>query len=307
MPATALLFPGQGSQVPGMGAALAERYPAARAVFERADDALGFGLSKLCFEGPASQLQKTEITQPAILAVSVATLAALRERGVSASFVAGHSLGEYSALVAAGSLQFRDAVRLVHLRGKRMQEAVPQGVGAMAALLGISGGIVARLCEEAAGSQVVAPANFNSPAQTVIAGHAGAVRRAVSLAKKAGARRAVLLNVSAPFHCSLMRPAQEAMEPVLDATDFADLRVGMINNCQAAEVRSGEAAREGLKRQIPNPVKWHQSIDALVARGAERFIEVGPGRVLTGLMRGIDRSLAAASTHNPASIERVSK
>ncbi len=305
MPATALLFPGQGSQSPGMGAALAKRYAAARATFEEADDALGFGLSRLCFEGPASELRRTEITQPAILAVSVATLVALRERGIEASLVAGHSLGEYSALVAAGSLRFADAVRLVHSRGKRMQQAVPEGKGAMAALLGIDARSAETVCEEAAQGQVVAPANYNSPLQTVIAGHTEAVRRAVPLAKRAGARRAVMLAVSAPFHCALMEPARVAMEPALDAAEFADLSVGLVNNCRAAEVRAGVAARQGLKDQIPNPVRWHQTIEALRSRGIDRFVEVGPGRVLTGLMRGIDRSLAAASTHNIASLEGI--
>ncbi len=306
MASTAFLFPGQGSQSPGMGAAVAQRYASARTVFEEADDALNFEISRLCFEGPASELKRTEITQPAILTTSVATLAALRERGVTASFVAGHSLGEYSALVAAGSLRFRDAVRLVRLRGRRMQEAVPQGVGAMAALLGINAGAVERVCAEASDGQVVSPANFNSPIQTVIAGHTEAVRRAVKLARRAGARRAVMLQVSAPFHCSLMEPARVAMEPELDKAGFDDLQAGLINNWQAAEVRTGNAARRGLKEQIANPVRWHQTIEALKARGVDRFIEVGPGRVLTGLMRSIDRSLPAASTHNLASLEGLS-
>ena len=306
MASTAFLFPGQGSQSPGMGAAVAQHYASARTVFEEADDALNFKLSRLCFEGPASELKRTEITQPAILTTSVATLAALRERGVSASFVAGHSLGEYSALVAAGSLRFRDAVRLVRLRGRRMQEAVPQGVGAMAALLGIDAGAVERVCAEASDGQVVSPANFNSPIQTVIAGHTEAVRRAVKLARRAGARRAVMLQVSAPFHCSLMAPARIAMEPELDRAGFDDLQAGLINNWQAAEVRTGNAARRGLKEQIANPVRWHQTIEALKARGVERFVEVGPGRVLTGLMRSIDRSLPAGSTHNLASLEGLS-
>lgn len=306
MASTAFLFPGQGSQSPGMGAVVAQRYASARTVFEEADDALNFKLSRLCFDGPASELKRTEITQPAILTASVATLAALRERGVTASFVAGHSLGEYSALVAAGSLRFRDAVRLVHLRGRRMQEAVPQGVGAMAALLGIDAGAVERVCAEACDGQVVSPANFNSPVQTVIAGHAEAVHRAVKLARRAGARRAVMLQVSAPFHCSLMEPARIAMEPELDKAGFDDLQAGLINNWQAAEVRTGNAARRGLKEQIANPVRWHQTIKALKARGVDRFVEVGPGRVLTGLMRSIDRSLPAASTHNLASLEGLS-
>ncbi len=306
MPVTAFLFPGQGAQAPGMGLEIAEQYACARAIFEQADEALGFALSRLCFEGPAEELKKTEITQPAILTASIAALAVLRERGVEPDFVAGHSLGEYSALVAAGSIGFGEAVRLVHLRGQYMQAAVPQGVGAMAALLGIDARTAARVCEEAAEAQIVSSANLNSPSQIVIAGHAEAVTRAVEIAKRAGARKAVLLEVSAPFHCALMDPAREALTPDLDAAAFADLKVPLVNNWQAAEVRLGEAAREGLKQQIPNPVLWDPVIRHLASRKIDRFVEVGPGRVLTGLMRGIDRSLAASSTHNLNSLESIS-
>ena len=305
MPSTAFLFPGQGSQAPGMGLEIAGRYTSARAIFDEADEALGFALSRLCFEGPAEDLRRTEITQPAVLTASIATLAALRERGIQPTFVAGHSLGEYSALVAAGAIRFREAVRLVHERGRHMQAAVPQGVGAMAALLGIDPEAAAGVCRQAANGQVVSPANINSPGQIVIAGHAEAVSRAVELAKQAGARRAVMLEVSAPFHCTLMAPARAALEPRLDSTAFADLKVPLVNNWQAGEVRTGAKAREGLKRQIPNPVLWEQTIRYLAAQNVDRYVEVGPGRVLTGLMRSIDRKLPAHSTHDLASLEGI--
>ncbi len=305
MSLTAFLFPGQGSQAPGMGCELAERYPAARQVFERADSALEFPLSQLCFRGPADELRRTEHTQPALLTTSVATLAVLREHGIRADFVAGHSLGEYSALVAAGSIGFEDAVRLVQKRGRCMQRAVPEGVGAMAALLGVDEAAVERVCSEAAQGEVVSPANMNSPAQIVIAGHAGAVARAVGLAQQAGARRAVMLEVSAPFHCALMAPAQAELAPELDATAFADLSTPLVNNWRASEVRTGTEAREGLKQQIPNPVLWGRTVRHLAARGVERWVEVGPGRVLSGLLRSIDRSLRGTSTHDLASVERM--
>ncbi len=307
MTQTAFLFPGQGSQSPGMGLALAERYAEARAVFDQADEVLDFPLSRLCFEGPARELKLTENTQPAILTVSVATLAVLQMRGVAPDYVAGHSLGEYSALVAAGSIAFPDALRLVRKRGQCMQQAVPKGVGAMAALLGMDDARVHDVCRQAAEGQVVSAANLNSPSQIVIAGHAEAVRRAVRIAKGAGARRAVLLQVSAPFHCALMEPARDQMAPFLDAARIGNLDVPMINNWQAREVRTGPEAREGLKQQIPNPVLWHQSMRLLASRGVGRFVEIGPGRVLAGLMRGIDRSLRGRSTHNVASVEAISK
>ena len=305
MSVTAFLFPGQGSQAPGMGLELANRYPAARAVFDRADEALGFALSQLCFEGPAEELKRTENTQPAILTTSIATLAVLREMGAEPNFVAGHSLGEYSALVAAGSIAFEDAVQLVRERGRCMQEAVPEGVGAMAALLGIDAGKAEQVCMDAAEGQVVSPANLNSPSQIVIAGHAEAVGRAVKLAKRAGARRAILLAVSAPFHCALMKPARDEMTPDLDAASFEDLDVPLVNNWRAREVRTAEQAREGLKQQIPNPVLWDRTIRYLARRNVKHFVEVGPGRVLTGLLRGIDRKLRGRSTHNLASVEGI--
>jgi [acyl-carrier-protein] S-malonyltransferase len=287
----AFLFPGQGSQYAGMGKSLAEAFPGAKRVFEEADDVLGFSLSTLCFEGPEEQLKLTENTQPALVAVSTAALAVLREKGIAPDFVAGHSLGEYSALVAAGSLAFSDAVRLVRKRGRYMQEAVPAGVGAMAALLQLPEGKLEGILAEAAQGEVVTAANLNSPAQIVIAGHAGAVKRAAELAKAAGARRAMLLPVSAPFHCPLMKPAQERLRVDLDATEFRDLEVPLINNWAAKEIRSGAEAREGLYQQVPNPVRWSDSIRVMAQAGVMKFFEVGPGGVLTGLLRNIDASL----------------
>ena len=305
MPKTAFVFPGQGSQVPGMGRELAESFAAARQVFEQADQALDFPISKLCFEGPAEDLKLTENTQPALLTCSLATLAVLGERGIEADYVAGHSLGEYSALVAAGSLGFEDAVRLVRKRGRYMQEAVPAGVGAMAALLGLPGGEIGAICTEAANGEVVSAANFNAPGQVVIAGHAGAVSRAVELAKDRGARRAVLLAVSAPFHCALMKPAQERLAGDLDEVEFKDLTIPLVNNYAAREVRRGVQAREGLNEQVPNPVRWEESVRWLAAQDVEHFIEVGPGKVLTGLLKRIDRSLKGSNVEDLKSLETL--
>jgi [acyl-carrier-protein] S-malonyltransferase len=291
MSKTAFLFPGQGSQFAGMGKSLAETYPEAASVFAEADAALGFSISKLCFEGPEEELKSTEITQPAMVTVSVAAFAVLRSKGLVADYVAGHSLGEYSALVAAGSLDFADAVRLVNKRGRYMQEAVPAGVGAMAALLKLPEGTLDRILAEASQGEVVTAANLNSPDQIAIAGHKGAVERAAELAKAAGARRAVMLPVSAPFHCPLMMPAQERLKADLDNTTFRDLTVPLINNWQAREIRTGIEAREGLYQQVPNPVLWADSMRALRAAGVTRFIEVGAGGVLTGLLRNIDPAL----------------
>jgi [acyl-carrier-protein] S-malonyltransferase len=291
----AFLFPGQGSQFAGMGKSLAENFPEAARVFEAADEALGFPISRLCFEGPEEQLRLTEYTQPALLTVSLAAhtvlTGILTNKGLRPDYVAGHSLGEYSALVAAGSLDFADAVRLVRKRGRYMQEAVPAGVGAMAALLKLPEGKLEEILAQAAEGEIVSAANLNSPDQIVIAGHTGAVNRAIELAKAAGVRRAVLLPVSAPFHCALMQPAQQHLKPDLDSTAFHDLEIPLINNWQARKIRTGEEAREGLYWQIPNAVRWCDSIRALASRGVTRFIEVGAGGVLTGLLRNIDPAL----------------
>lgn len=282
---TAFLFPGQGSQFAGMGKSLAETFPSARAAFEEAGDALGFPISRLCFEGPEEALKLTENTQPALLAVSIAAFRVLRENGIEPDIVAGHSLGEYSALVAAGSLSFADALRLVRKRGRYMQEAVPPGVGAMAALLRLPSGKLDEILAQAACGEVVSAANLNSAEQVVIAGHAGAVTRAAELAKAAGAKRAVMLPVSAPFHCPLMKPAQDRLAVDLNATPFADLAWPLVQNVTAAETRSGEEARRGLIEQVSSPVRWAESMAYLAAQGVERAIEVGAGQVLTGLLR----------------------
>ena len=288
-----------------MGKALAEAYPAARRVFEEADEALGFAISRLCFEGPEDQLKMTENTQPALLTVSIAAFEVLRAEGMAPDYVAGHSLGEYSALVAAGSLRFADAVRLVRKRGQYMQSAVPAGVGAMAAILKLPEGRLEVVLEAAAQGEVVSAANLNSPDQVVIAGHAGAVNRAAELAKSAGAKRAVLLPVSAPFHCALMAPAQERLRADLDATEFRDLECPLVNNWQAREVRTGAEAREGVYQQVPRPVRWMESVRYLAGRGVARCVEVGAGGVLTGLLRGIDPALAGVKFGEPADREKV--
>jgi [acyl-carrier-protein] S-malonyltransferase len=291
--------------MPGMGLELYQNFPIARATFEEADAALGFPLSKLCFEGPAEQLQLTANTQPAILACSIAMFRVLAERGIHYSYVAGHSLGEYSALVAAGSLPFADALRIVRHRGQYMQEAVPVGTGAMAALLGLSMEKIEEICQAAAEGEVVSTANINTPEQIVVAGHAGAVKRVMEKALEAGAKRAVPLAVSAPFHCSLMRPAQERLAPELAAAPFKNLTVPLVNNVRAEVIRSGDDARQGLLDQIPSPVRWEPSIRKLIALGVTQFVEVGPGRVLTGMMRQIDRSAAAMNVEDLKSLERA--
>ena len=299
------LFPGQGSQYSGMGKLLAYTYPEAAQVFVEADDALGFPLSRLCFEGPDDELKKTENTQPALLAVSVAAQRVLHARSLQPELVAGHSLGEYSALVAAGTLVFADALRLVRKRGQYMQEAVPEGAGAMAAILKLPEGQLDRILVEAAENEVVSAANFNSPEQVVIAGHAAAVERAMKLAKAAGARRAVRLPVSAPFHCSLMRPAQQRLQNDLLATPFSDPAVPLINNWQARRITAGGEARSGLYQQIPNPVRWTETIREMAHSGIRHFVEVGPGSVLLGLLRSIDPSLRGAKFGEPADMEKI--
>lgn len=274
-----------------MGRSLYDAFPEAKAVFDEADAVLGFPLSQLCFEGPEDQLKLTENTQPALLTVSTAANAVLRARGFRPAYVAGHSLGEYSALVAAGALSFADALKLVRKRGRYMQEAVPPGVGAMAALLKMPEGKLDGVLAEAAQGEVVTAANFNSPDQVVIAGSVAAVQRAADLAKAAGAKRAVMLPVSAPFHCPLMRPAQERLRADLDAVEFHDLTCPLVNNWQAREVITGVDAREGLFQQIPNSVLWLQSILYLRSREIGSYIEVGAGSVLTGLLKNIDPTL----------------
>jgi [acyl-carrier-protein] S-malonyltransferase len=298
----AFLFPGQASQYPGMGRDLAENFPESRAVFDEADAALGFSLSKLCFEGPEEALKLTENTQPAILTVSVAAYRALETRGVTPDFVAGHSLGEYSGLVAAGSLDFTTAVKLVRDRGRYMQEAVPAGEGAMAAILGLAPADVADLCKKAADHEVVTPANLNSPEQTVISGHSGAVKRGVEIASQQGAKRAVILPVSAPFHSPLMEPARRRLEHDLRAAAFCALRFPLITNADAEAISSGEEAREALIRQVTLPVRWLDSVRDMIERGVSMFVEVGPGKVLSGILRQIDRSVRCFSVEDSASL-----
>jgi [acyl-carrier-protein] S-malonyltransferase len=298
----AFVFPGQASQYPGMGKELAEKYPAARAVFEEADQALGFAVSKMCFEGTEEELKLTANTQPAILAVSVAAYRVLAEKGISPDYVAGHSLGEYSALVAAGALKFADAVKLVRKRGTYMQEAAPAGQGAMAAILGLSPAVVLDACKRAAQGEVCAPANLNSPEQTVISGHAGAVKRAVEIASQLGAKRAVILPVSAPFHSELMMPAQQKLEKDLAATEFGALQVPLVTNVDADTIGSGDEARDALVRQVSMPVRWEESMRLLLDEGVNTLVEVGPGRVLTGVMRQIERSVASLNVEDEKSL-----
>jgi len=288
-----------------MGRELAQNFAVARKVFDAADAALGFAISKLCFEGPAAELQLTANTQPAILTVSVAAAAVLREEGVHPDFVAGHSLGEYSALVAAGALSLADAVQLVHKRGQYMQEAVPVGQGAMAVILGLDGAPLEEICREAAQGEVVSPANLNCPGQVVIAGSAAAVARAAEMARGRGAKRALMLNVSAPFHCALMKPAQDRLSVDLDATHLEDPQVPLVDNVNAQVVTSASAIREALKHQVTSPVRWEESIRRLRAEGVELFVEVGPGKVLSGLVRQIDRAAACLRVEDSATLSEI--
>jgi [acyl-carrier-protein] S-malonyltransferase len=298
----AFVFPGQASQYPGMGKELADKYAAARAVFDEADQALGFSISKICFEGTEEDLKLTANTQPAILTCSVAVSRVLAEKGLAPDFVAGHSLGEYSALVAAGALKFSDAVRLVHKRGTYMQEAVPPGVGAMAAIMGLSPAVVADACKRAAEGEICSAANLNSPEQTVISGHAAAVKRAVEIASQLGAKRAVILAVSAPFHSALMMPAQEKLEKDMKQTAFGPLRVPLVTNVDADTIETGDEAREALIRQVTMPVRWQESIRLLIDEGVNTFVEAGPGKVLTGLLRQIERSVATLNVEDEKSL-----
>jgi [acyl-carrier-protein] S-malonyltransferase len=298
----AFLFPGQGSQTVGMGKELAEKNPIARQTFDEADDALGYNLSQLCFEGPEEKLRMTEITQPAILTASVAAWRVLNEKGINPSFAAGHSLGEYSAHVAAGTITFADAVRTVRNRGKYMQEAVPVGVGAMAAILGMDLEKVTAVCSDASQGEVCEPANINSPEQIVISGHARAVERAAKLADERGAKRAKLLPVSAPFHCSLMKPAQDRLANDLGSIKFQTPNIPVVCNVDAVPLEDADSSRDAILRQVTGSVKWDQSMRLLIAKGVRTFVEVGPGKVLCGLMRQIDRSKTCLNVGDEASL-----
>ena len=303
----AFLFPGQNSQYAGMGRDLVENFPLARRTFEEADDALGFSIAKLCFEGPEEQLRLTEFQQPAICTVSVAALRVLEEKGIAPAFVAGHSLGEYAANVAAGSVAFADAVRIVRQRGRFMQEAVPPGRGAMAAVLGLSSEETARACDDAAAEtqSIVSAANFNSPEQTVISGEAPAVERAAQLAKDRGAKRVVMLQVSAPFHCALMQPAQDRLAELLRATEFAVPHIPVAVNVDAALESDPAKLRDALIRQVTGAVRWVESMRLLIAAAPAAFVEVGPGKVLSGLMRQIDRAQTCLNVEDQASLEKA--
>jgi len=301
----AFLFPGQGSQAVGMGRALAAAFPEARAVFDEADEALGEPLSELIFEGPADTLTLTENTQPAILTMSVAAYRVLAERRLEPAMVAGHSLGEYAAHVAAGTMAFADAVQLVRQRGRYMQEAVPVGSGAMAAILGLDAEQVRQACDEAAEGEVVSAANLNAPGQIAIAGTAAAVQRAMARAKALGARRAIPLQVSAPFHCALMKPAERRLEPQLRALRVSDPRVPIVANVDAEPKTTGAAAIEALIRQVSAPVRWDDVMRRLVADGVSAFVEVGPGAVLTGLGKKIAREATFAKIASPDDLTAV--
>ena len=302
----AFIFPGQGSQYPGMGKEIAENFRIAADTFSEADDALGLSISKICFEGPEEDLKLTANTQPAILTVSIAILRVIQtEYPVKPSYLAGHSLGEFSALVAAGAFDFGDAVRIVRARGKFMQEAVPIGVGSMAAILGVEPDILTDICQEAAQGEVVSPANFNSPGQIVIAGHTGAVNRAVEIAKGRGFRKAMLLPVSAPFHCSLMTPAGEHLSETLEKVRINPLQIPVVTNVEALPNLDGDHVRELLVKQLSAPVLWDKSVMRMLEEGVERFIEVGPGKVLTGLVKRISKNVEVCNIEDTMTMKTL--
>ena len=301
---TAFVFPGQGSQYAGMGRDIAETYPAARRVFDEIDAALGFSISQLCFEGPEDQLKLTENTQPAILAVSSAIHAVLEEHGAARrDLVAGHSLGEYSAIVSVGGLTPAEAARIVNARGRFMQDAVPVGTGGMAALIGPSVEDARAICDEAAQGEVVSVANINAPGQIVIAGTKSGIDRAIEVAKKRGVRRALPLPVSAPFHCELMKPAEERLKPILDEAQFKDLWVALVSNVDASPIGTATAVRNALLRQVASPVRWVESVQRMVSMGVKRFVEVGPGNVLTGLIKRIDANVELVNVNDVPSLD----
>lgn len=302
----ALIFPGQGSQYAGMGKALADNFPVARQTFEEADDALQFKISSLCFQGPEEELKLTANTQPAILTTSVAAFRVLEsEMSLQPSYLAGHSLGEYSALVASGALAFADAVKTVRARGLFMQEAVPVGTGSMAAILGLEGRDLEEICREAAQGDVVAPANYNSPGQVVIAGHVQAVDRAIALAKEKGAKKAMSLPVSAPFHCSLMIPAGLRLKEVLDGVNVSTMNMPVVSNVEALPNQDHSLIRDLLVRQVSAPVRWDESILKMVDLGVEHFIEVGPGKVLSGLVRRIAKGVPVGNLEDTDSLKNL--
>lgn len=300
----AFIFPGQGSQYAGMGKDLAENHKVAREVYSEADDALGFRISELCFNGPEEDLKLTTNTQPAILATSIAALRVVQaEKGYSPDFLAGHSLGEYSALVAAGSLSFADALRTVRARGAFMQEAVPVGTGAMAAILGVEPAVLAEICQEAAQGEIVSPANFNSPGQVVIAGHAQAVNRAIEVAKGRGFRKAMLLPVSAPFHCALMVPAGERLAGTLAQIAVQPLSIPVVTNVDAEPNQDSDRVRDLLVRQVSAPVRWEESMRRMISLGVTSFVEIGPGKVLSGLVKRIDKEVSTANIEDSVSLQ----
>ncbi len=301
---TAFVFPGQGSQYAGMGRDVAEKYPAARRVFDDIDAELGYSISRLCFEGPEDQLKLTENTQPAILAVSSAIHAVLEEHGLARrDLVAGHSLGEYSAIVSVGGLTPAEAAKIVNARGRFMQDAVPVGTGGMAALIGPSVEDAKAICDEAAQGEVVSVANINAPGQIVIAGTKAGIERAIAVAKAKGVRRALPLPVSAPFHCELMKPAEEKLRPILDDAHFKDLWVALVSNVDASPIGTATAVRNALLRQVASPVRWVESVQRMVSMGVKRFVEVGPGNVLTGLIKRIDANVELVNVSDVPSLE----